>query len=118
MLEVFRHSNRTTDATQPGRNLRQWWTAIAALLAAAVFSEAVFAGAMLSGFAWGRTAHAVTAAALMASTLLSGLIAVVTLRRIPNGLKLGVTLLLLAVVVFLQTALGRASAHGAHLMWV
>jgi len=99
-------------------DLRRWWTAVTTLLVAAVFSEAVFAGVMLSGVGWGRTAHAVIAVVLIASTLVAGLVSAVTLRRIPRGSKLGWTLLTLAMVVFLQTALGRSSARGAHLLWV
>jgi hypothetical protein len=109
---------RRTDSTQPSRDLRRSWTIITSLLAAAIFCEAVFAGVMLSDVAWGRTAHLVSAFVLIASTLVAGLVSVVTLRRIPNGTKLGSTLLSLAVVIFLQTAVGRSSAQGANLMWV
>jgi hypothetical protein len=108
--------NRPT--RQPGRKLRLWWTVITASLLAATFSEAVFAGAMLSGVAWGRAAHSLNAAVLAAATLLAGIVSVVTLRRIPHGTKLGLTLLALAVVVVLQTVLGRFSAHGANLLWI
>jgi hypothetical protein len=109
---------RGIPAEPTGRNLRHWWTVITTLLMAAIFSEAVFAGVMLSGVGWGRTAHSVNAAVLIASTLIAGLVSAVTLRRIPHGPKLGSTLLSLALVVFLQTAVGRSSAKGAHLMWV
>ena len=40
------------------------------------------------------------------------------LRRIPQGLKLGLTLLSLAALLLLQTALGRSAAHGAKLLWL
>jgi hypothetical protein len=100
------------------RSLRRWWSVITILLVVAVFSEAVFAGAMLSGVDWGRTAHSVNAVALIALTLTAGLVAAVTLRRIPHGAKLGLMLLSLAVVVFLQTAVGKLSTQGANLMWV
>ena len=115
--DVAVHANRPTDWSQPNRNLRQWWTAITILLVVATFAEAVFAGAMLSGVGWGRTAHLANAGALIASTLVAGVVSAVTLRRIPHGRKLGLTLLSLAVVVFLQTAVGRSSAQGANLMW-
>ena len=107
------------DAISDGRkrSLRQWWGAIATLLAAAVFIQAVFAGAMLSGVNWARTAHASTAIVVIVSAAAAGLIALVTLRRIPHGLKLGITLLSLAAALFLQTALGRMSMQGANLMW-
>jgi hypothetical protein len=98
--------------------LRLWWSAIAALLVAALFAQAVFAGLMLSGVEWGREAHALNSLALIAASLAAGVISVVTLRRVPNGLRLGFTLLLLAVVVSLQTAVGKSSVAGANLMWV
>lgn len=104
--------------TDETRNPRRRWTVITTLLVAAIFSEAVFAGVMLSGADWGRTAHLLNAVLLIASTLIAGLVAVVTLRRIPHGPKLGLTLVSLAVVIFLQTAVGRSSAKGANLMWV
>ena len=85
---------------------------------AAIFCEAVFAGAMLSGFGWGRAAHWANAVVLIAATLVAGLVSAVTLRRVPHGTKLGAMLLSLAAVLFLQIALGRSSARGAHLMWV
>ena len=112
------HSNRSDDSNQPRRNLRQSWIVITTLLAAAIFSEAVFAGVMLSGVDWGRRAHAANAVVLMASTLTAGLVAVVTLRPIPHGPRLGSTLVALAALVLLQTAVGRSSAWGTNLMWI
>jgi len=99
-------------------NVRKGWIAVTVLLAMAVFAEAIFAGAMLSGFGWARAAHAVNAVALIALTLLTGSIGLVTLRRNSQGRKLAFSLLALAAVVCLQTALGRFSAHGANLMWI
>lgn len=106
------------DTGQRSRNPRQRWTVISALLVAAIFTQAVFAGLMLSGVEWARAAHSATAVVLIASTLAAGLVSLVTLRRIPHGAKLGFTLLLLAVVVFLQTVVGKSVAEGANLMWV
>jgi hypothetical protein len=88
------------------------------LLVVAIFAQAVFAGLMLSGVEWARAAHSATAIVLIASTLAAGLISLVTLRDIAHGAKLGFTLLLLAVVVSLQTAVGKSSVEGANLMWV
>jgi hypothetical protein len=104
--------------TNANPGLRQWWSIVAALIVAAVFTQAVFAGLMLSGVEWGREAHSATAIALIGATLAAGLVSIVTLRRIPHGLKLGFTLLALGVVVSLQTAVGKASVGGANLMWV
>ncbi len=108
----------TATSIEPNASLRQWWSVITTLLLAAIFSEAIFAGAMLSGVDWARTAHGVTAAILIASTLPAGLVSVVTLRRVAQGPKLGLTLLSLAAAVFLQAALGALSAKGANLLWI
>ena len=91
---------------------------ITALLVFAVFIEAIFAGAMLSGIGWARTAHSANAAVLIGSTLAAGLVSIGTLRRVPNGLKLGITLLALAALIVLQGAIGALSAKGANLLWV
>lgn len=99
------------------RNRRHWWSVITTLLVVAVFIEAVFAGAMLSGVGWARTAHSVNAAILIAATFAAGLVSLVTLRRIPHGAKLGLTLLSLSAVVFVQSALGALSAKGDNLLW-
>ena len=107
--------DQPTDSHTPA--LRQWWSAVTALLVAAIFIQAVFAGAMLSGVSWAGKAHALNAFILIAATVAAGLVSVVTLRRIAHGPKLGLSLLLLAGLVFLQTAVGKLSAHGANLMW-
>jgi hypothetical protein len=100
------------------RNLRRWWSVITGLIALAVFIEAAFAGAMLSGIGWAHTAHSLNAKVLIASTLAAGLVCIITLRRIPQGLKLALTLLSLTAVVFLQAAAGALSAKGANLLWL
>lgn len=102
---------------KPDRKTRQRWTIITALIAGGLLAQAVFAGAMLSGMAWASPAHSVNAMLLIAATLAAGLVSAVTLRRTPQGSTLGLTLLCLAVVVFLQTALGVLSAKGANLTW-
>jgi hypothetical protein len=105
-------------ADRPSRNLRQWWSAITLMLAAAVFAQAVFAGLMLSGVEWGYAAHEMNAVALIATALLAGLASIVLLRRTANGPKLALTLLALALLIFLQTAVGKSSVAGANLMWL
>jgi len=112
------HVDGPTESSRPGHDLRPWWSAIAGLLVAAIFAQAVFAGLMLSGVEWARTAHSVGAVVLIASTLAAGVAAVITLRRVAHGLKLGFTLLLLAVVLSLQTAVGKSLVEGANLMWL
>ena len=108
--------DRPTDLHTPA--LRQWWSVIAALLVVAIFSQAVFAGAMLSGIGWAGKAHALGAVLLIAAAVAASLVSHVTLRRIPHGPSFALSLSLLAAAVFLQTAIGKLSAHGANLMWV
>lgn len=103
---------------RPSSNLRQWWSVIATLLAAAVFAQAVFAGLMLSAIEWGYAAHEMNALALIAVALLAGLVSIVTLRHISHGPKLALTLFALAALIFVQTAVGKSSAEGANLMWL
>ena len=110
--------DRPGDASQPGRNLRLAWMVFTALLAAVFFTQAVFAGAMMSGVGWARKAHSLTAMVLIASALAAGVVSMITLRRIPNGPKLGLILLSLAAVAFAQAAVGALAAKGANLAWV
>jgi hypothetical protein len=72
----------------------------------------------LSGVEWARTAHRANAALLIASTLVAGIVCVLTLRRVAHGWTLGLTLLSLALVLFLQAAVGALSAKGANLLWL
>ena len=102
----------------PSTNKRQWWSVVTTALVIAIFAQAVFAGAMLSGFDWARMAHAANALFTVAATFAASLVSLVTLRRAQNGLKLGLLLLALAAVLFVQFALGRMAAKGANLMWV
>jgi hypothetical protein len=106
------------DRHEPTQKLRQWWSVITALLAVAIFLQAIFAGAMLSGADLARAAHISTAIMLTISAVAASLVCFATLRRIPNGQRLGFTLALLAATVFLQTATGKLSAGGANLLWV
>ena len=112
------HFDPSTESSEPARHLQQWWSVITILLVVAIFTQAVFAGLMLSGVDWARAVHSANAGVLIASTLTAGLVSLVTLRGIPHGPRLGLTLLSLALVVFLQAAVGRSSAQGANLMWV
>lgn len=107
-----------TDSSLPSPNLRRSWRAVTAVLMATFFVEAVFAGAMLSGAGWARRAHALTAILLIASTFTAGLASAITLRRFRHGSALGITLLSLAAVAFVQAAVGAMSAKGANLTWI
>lgn len=105
-------------ADGPGRNLRLGWTVFTALLAAGFFVEAIFAGEILSGVAWARKAHAATAMILIALTFTGAFVGLMTLRRYRHGLRLGLTLLLLAAAALVRAALGAMSAKGANLTWI
>jgi len=116
--DVAAQPGDSTVASDQGGNSTRWWGVIANLIALAVLIEAVFAGAMLSGISWARTAHSVNAAVLLASASIAGLVAVITLRRVPYGLRLGLILLSLAGMIVVQGALGALSAKGANLLWI
>lgn len=108
--------NHSIASHEPGA--RSWWRAVSILLVAAIFLQAVFAGAMLSGFEWARAAHMANAVFVVAATFAASLVSFLTLRRMSGGMKLGLFLLVLAGVVFVQFALGRMAAKGANLMWL
>jgi hypothetical protein len=97
---------------------RPAWRIFTVSLAAAVLLEAAFAGVMLSGAGWARGAHAATAVVLVAATLAAGVTALIVLRRIAYGPKLGWSLLSLAAVMFVQGGLGALTAKGANLTWL
>ena len=99
------------------RRLRRRWSVITGLLTLGIFLEAIFAGAILSGADWANTAHRLTAAILVPAAIAAGVVSVVALRRVANGQRLRLVLLGLAVVVFLQAALGALSAKGTNLLW-
>ena len=111
-------ARRTPGSAAPHRRARRWWSVLIALLAGAYFAQAAIAGAMMSGVEGARQAHALAAALLIAASLAAGLVALITLRRLPSGARLGLTLLLLAVAAIVQAAVGAMSAKGANLTWV
>ena len=100
------------------RALRPWRRLIAVSLLAGFALQAVLAGVMMSGVAWARTAHAAMASLLIGATLAAGLVALVNLRRVPEGRRLGLTLLSVTAVLVLQAAVGALSAKGVNLLWL
>jgi hypothetical protein len=94
------------------------WSILTGLLVVAVFTQSVFAGFLLSGEGWGRTAHGFTALALVAVALIAGVVAASTLRGVSSGGKLAILLFGLAVVLAIQTIVGRISAEGTNLLWL
>ena len=110
------HLDQATTSRAP--SARPWWSVVTTALVIAIFAQAVFAGAMLSGFDWARMAHAATALIVAVAASIASLVAIATLRRVQNGLKLGLTLLALAAAIFVQFALGRMAAKGANVLWL
>ncbi|MBX3446840.1 MAG: hypothetical protein KF765_08795 [Parvibaculaceae bacterium] len=120
-MEKFALTLRPSDAVQSGGEVppaQRLWRVITLLLLAAIFAEAAFAGAMLSGFPWARAAHLASAALLIFGAVTAACFALATLRRVPQGTKLGLMLLGLAVLLFLQTAIGKFAANGSNLLWL
>ncbi|HEY0435555.1 MAG TPA: hypothetical protein VGC92_02875, partial [Phenylobacterium sp.] len=101
---------RPTRPQEPDRDLRPWRRLVTLPLLAGLFIQAMLAGAMMSGVSWARTAHAAAAFVLIAWATAAGLGALINLRRAPGGLRLGLTLLALAAVLFLQAAVGALTA--------
>lgn len=97
---------------------RSGWSVFTMLLLALVFTETIFAGALLSGLAWARAAHAATALLLFVSATGGGLGALVALRGVPQGARLGFTLVFLGLLLVLQAFVGKAIAQGANLLWL
>ena len=89
------------------------------LLVVAVFTQSIFAGALLSGQGWGRIAHGITALVLVAVTLGAGIVAALAVRGMGRDASgLAGMLLVLAVLLFAQTVIGRLSAEGESLLWL
>jgi hypothetical protein len=112
------HGTSPLGAGDLSRGPARWWRIVTILLVGAVFIEAIFAGAMLSGVGWARAAHRASALVLIAGALAASVVCLLTTRRRPHGLRLGLTLLALAATLLIQAALGAATAHGANLLWL
>jgi len=112
------HPGAPTDPRHPAQTQQRLWRAVAATIMAGIFAQAISAGALLSGVDWAQAAHRGMAAALIVSALVAGVVAVITLRKVSHGTRLGLTLLALAVLIFLQAAVGKSIAQGATLMWI
>lgn len=112
------HPGALIDSGHPARAQQRLWRAVAATIMAGIFAQAISAGALLSGADWAQAAHRGMAAALIVSALVAGVVAVITLRKVTHGTRFGMTLLTLAVLIFLQAAVGKSIAQGATLMWI
>jgi hypothetical protein len=105
--------------TRPSSGAVRGWSVFTGLLVVGVFTQSMFAGLLLSGESWGRTAHGFTALALVAVTLMASVVAAFTLRGASDGGgRLAVLLFGLAIVLAIQTIVGRISAEGTSLLWL
>lgn len=105
--------------TRPSPGAVRGWSVLTGLLVIGVFTQSVFAGLLLSGEGWGRTAHGINALALVAVALVASVVAAITLRGVSGGGgRLAVLLFGLAVVLAIQTIVGRISAEGTNLLWL
>jgi len=94
-----------------------WWRVITIFLVADIFIQSAFAGAMLSGVEWAHRAHMANALLAVGAAFLASAAAIVMLRRVRNGRKLGFLLLGLAVTALVELMLGKMTARGENLLW-
>lgn len=99
-------------------NVRRWGTVIMTVILLGLFFQACFAGAMISGAGWALRAHSLTSTALIVATIVASLVSLATFRRSPHGLKFGLGLLALAMLMLAQAAVGILSAKGSNLLWI
>jgi len=99
-------------------NLIKFWALFTRILLIAIFAQSFFAGVFLSGEGWGRTAHRANASLLVIVTLLAGVVALITLRKVSSGKRLGLSLLGLGVGMAIQMAIGQHVADGERLLWL
>jgi hypothetical protein len=94
------------------------WQVVTTVLMLAIFSQAITAGLLLRGDGWAQTVHRTAAGVLVAATLLAGIVALVTLRGEPRGRRMGIMLVVLAVALVVEYALGAAAVDGEDVLWI
>jgi hypothetical protein len=94
------------------------WQAVTTVLMLAIFSQAITAGLLLRGDGWAQTVHRTAAGILVAATFVAGLVALVTLRDESRGRRMGTLLVVLAVGLVVQYALGAAAVDGKDVLWI
>ena len=113
---------QTTDIPRTEATAREgtWkvWQVVTTVLMLAIFSQAITAGLLLRGDGWAQTVHRTAAGALVAATFVAGVVALVTLRGEPRGRRMGTLLVVLAVGLVVQYALGAAAVDGKDVLWI
>ena len=94
------------------------WQVVTTVLMLAIFSQAITAGLLLRGDGWAQTFHRSAAGALVAATFVAGVVALVTLRAEARGRRMGTMLVVIAVGLVVEYALGAASVEGKDVLWI
>lgn len=101
------------DARRPGG-----WAAFTTAVMAVLFLQSVTAGRIFAGDDWARTAHRAAGGMSMVVVLGAGIVALVAASGAADRRRLGLTLIGLAVCLYLQFHLGAASADGEDTLWL
>jgi heme A synthase len=94
------------------------WQAVTTVLMLAIFSQAITAGLLLRGDGWAQTFHRTAAGVLVAATFVAGVVALATLRDERRGRRMGILLVVLAIGLVVQYALGAAAVDGKDVLWI
>jgi hypothetical protein len=94
------------------------WQVVTTVLTLGIFSQAITAGLLLRGDGWAQTFHRSAAGVLVVGTFLAGIVALATLRDEARGRRMGIMLVVLAVGLVVQYALGTAAVDGKDVLWI
>jgi hypothetical protein len=95
-----------------GRAPARTWIVFTAVLTWALFLQAITAGRVLTGNEWAREVHRIAAGLVLIVAIVGGLVALVRLRDRAGGRRLGLSLVVVGVGLFVQHGLGTAAADG------
>ena len=113
---------QTADAPRAEAAAREgtWkvWQVVTTVLMLAIFSQAITAGLLLRGDGWAETFHRTAAGVLVAATFVAGIVALATLRDERRGRRMGALLVVLAIGLVVQYALGAAAVAGKDVLWI
>jgi hypothetical protein len=94
------------------------WQVVTTVLMLGIFSQAITAGLLRRGDEWAQTLHRTTAGVLVVGTFVAGIVALLTLRGEPRGRRMGTMLVILAVGLVVEYALGAAAVDGKDVLWI
>jgi hypothetical protein len=94
------------------------WQVVTTVLMLGIFSQAITAGLIRRGDAWAATFHRTAAGVLVVGALVAGIVALITLRGEPRGRRMGTMLVVLAVGLAVEYALGAAAVDGKDTLWI